>query len=244
MEFIYGKAPMYYIDGVPGYKAGEWEGLKSCKFGATRRIIRPKDQGIIFNEKEPLLPPRRKLLGPGPSSEYQFRPCLKMVNSNFERKDKPQGIRPIQQQITINKWDPEKRHHFQYLEEKAKMEKEKERKLTLSNYVSNEMRLMEHVGFKGRQNLESLTNRQLMGLTFKKAGNKITLEAEDQFFNNNQRIKDRKRDIEYVNNLNTWENKTLTKFNKDNAQKEVSKINETISSEAPKNNLNSEKASN
>ena len=41
MEFKYGKAPMYYIDGVPGYKAGEWPGIKSCKFGNTRRIIRP-----------------------------------------------------------------------------------------------------------------------------------------------------------------------------------------------------------
>ena len=51
-EYEYRNAPVYYIDGVPGYKAGEWPGLKSCKFENTRKIIHPKTSGIIFNGNE------------------------------------------------------------------------------------------------------------------------------------------------------------------------------------------------
>lgn len=49
MIFEIKKAPMHYIEGIPAYKAGEWEGKKSCKFGATRVCIRPLTEGIIFN---------------------------------------------------------------------------------------------------------------------------------------------------------------------------------------------------
>lgn len=51
MHFEYGNAPLSYIDGVPAHKAGEWPGLKSCKFHSYKRVIRPSCQGIIFNGK-------------------------------------------------------------------------------------------------------------------------------------------------------------------------------------------------
>ncbi len=51
MIFEVRTAPMQYIENVPAYKAGEWEGLKSCKFRGTRRMIRPLTEGIIFNGK-------------------------------------------------------------------------------------------------------------------------------------------------------------------------------------------------
>jgi hypothetical protein len=51
MLFEYPKAPMYYQEGIPSYKAGEWEGLKSCKFMRTRKIIKPVSYGIIFSGK-------------------------------------------------------------------------------------------------------------------------------------------------------------------------------------------------
>ena len=53
MHFEYGNAPLSYIDGVPAHKAGEWPGLKSCKFHSYKRVIRPSCQGIIFNGKSP-----------------------------------------------------------------------------------------------------------------------------------------------------------------------------------------------
>lgn len=51
MQFEFGKAPMHYVEGIPAYKAGEWEGKASCKFGPTRKVIRTKSEGIIFNGK-------------------------------------------------------------------------------------------------------------------------------------------------------------------------------------------------
>ncbi len=45
------KAPMHYIDGEAAYKSGEWGGLKSCKFGPTRRIIRAVSKESIIDSK-------------------------------------------------------------------------------------------------------------------------------------------------------------------------------------------------
>lgn len=51
LNLQYFEAPMVYVEGTPAYKAGEWPGLKSCKFGPTRKIIRPETQNIIGNGK-------------------------------------------------------------------------------------------------------------------------------------------------------------------------------------------------
>jgi hypothetical protein len=51
MIFDFPKAPMNYLEGVPAHKAGEWDGIKSCKFMPTRKIIKPIDNGIIFGSK-------------------------------------------------------------------------------------------------------------------------------------------------------------------------------------------------
>ena len=62
MQLHYGKAPINYIDGVPAHLAGEWPGLKSSKFHSYRKIIYPLSQGVIFNEKEPPLLPKKNYL--------------------------------------------------------------------------------------------------------------------------------------------------------------------------------------
>ena len=49
-KYLYLKAPVYYIDGIPAYKAGEWPGIKSNKFENTRKIIRAVEKGIFFSE--------------------------------------------------------------------------------------------------------------------------------------------------------------------------------------------------
>ena len=38
-EYSYGIAPVYKIDNVPAYKAGEWPGIKSNKFENIFHII-------------------------------------------------------------------------------------------------------------------------------------------------------------------------------------------------------------
>ena len=50
-NYIYPKAPDYYIDGIPAYKAGEWPGIKSNKFENTRKIIHPSSSEIFFKGK-------------------------------------------------------------------------------------------------------------------------------------------------------------------------------------------------
>ena len=96
MQFIYGKAPINYIDNIPAHKAGEWPGIKSCKFHSYKRVIRPVDCGVIFNEKEPLPPPRRKLLGPkSPTPEYVFRPSCRMIPNPNKIIDRAEGLKYI-----------------------------------------------------------------------------------------------------------------------------------------------------
>ena len=48
MIMEYFKAPMHYINGEAAYKSGEWGGVKSCKFGPTRRVMRPISNESIF----------------------------------------------------------------------------------------------------------------------------------------------------------------------------------------------------
>ena len=78
-EYSYGTAPVYKIDNVPAYKAGEWPGIKSNKFENTRRIIRAVEKGIFFSENEPIKKPRHRVLIQPRSAEYVFRPCIKKV---------------------------------------------------------------------------------------------------------------------------------------------------------------------
>lgn len=47
-KYLYLKAPVYYIDGIPAYKAGEWPGIKSNKFDNTRTIIHPVTNELFF----------------------------------------------------------------------------------------------------------------------------------------------------------------------------------------------------
>ena len=51
-QYIYPKAPVYYIDGIPAYKAGEWPGIKSNKFNNTKLMIRPVTHDLFRNCKK------------------------------------------------------------------------------------------------------------------------------------------------------------------------------------------------
>lgn len=51
IKYEYLKSPMYYINGIPANKAGEWPGIKSCKFENTRAIIQATSEGIVLNGK-------------------------------------------------------------------------------------------------------------------------------------------------------------------------------------------------
>jgi len=111
-------APMYYLDGIPAYKVGEWYGHKSCKFGPTRRIVRPN------NIENPILTgthgvadimPKKKHFEIKETQEYKFRPTCKLVNENYNRNEKIHSIKIVSQEITTRKERPERKHNFDYL---------------------------------------------------------------------------------------------------------------------------------
>ena len=168
MQFEYGKAPLKYIDDIPAHKAGEWPGIKPCRFHSYKRVIRPVNCGIIFNENEPILPPKRKLLGPtGPTPEYIFRPCCKMVQPPNNHYDRPEGLRyiPFPSRGYIPR--PEKKHEFPYKRELDREEMEKSKRMTNANIVKNEFKLFSHLGFS-KQPYKNLTNQQLLSYNFTK----------------------------------------------------------------------------
>ena len=168
MQFVYGKAPLNYIDNIPAHKAGEWPGIKPCRFHSYKRVIRPVNNGIIYNENEPILPPKRKLLGPTqPTPEYVFRPSCKMVPQPNNHYDRPEGLRYIPFPSRGYVPRPEKRHEFPYKRELDRAEIEKNKKMTNAHIVSNEFRLLSQIGFS-KQPYKNLTNQQLLSYNFTK----------------------------------------------------------------------------
>ena len=166
MQFIYGKAPINYIDNIPAHKAGEWPGIKSCKFHSYKRVIRPVDCGVIFNEKEPLPPPRRKLLGPkGPTPEYVFRPSCRMVPNPNKIIDRAEGLKYIFFEKKESKERPERRHDFPYRREIDIREQEKNRRMNSLDIFRNEFKVMSNIGFS-KQQFKNMTNQELLDYNF------------------------------------------------------------------------------
>ena len=166
MQFIYGKAPINYIDNIPAHKAGEWPGIKSCKFHSYKRVIRPVDCGVIFNEKEPLPPPRRKLLGPKtPTPEYVFRPSCRMIPNPIKNIDRAEGLKYIPFEAKEIKDRPEKRHEFPYRREMDLREQEKNRRMNSLDIFRTEFKVMSNIGFS-KQQFKNMTNQQLLDYNF------------------------------------------------------------------------------
>ena len=226
MQFIYGKAPIKYTNGVPSHLAGEWPGITSCRFHSYKRVIHPVNSGIIFNQKEPPAPVRRKLLGPkGPTPEYVFKPCCKMVEQIFERGDRPEGIRyiPFPSKTQIPR--KERRHNFPYKEEMDKIEVDKIKNMTNSNVVMKEFKLLSLIGF-AKKPYEGLPYIIKPGNKFNyKLLNSLPMDDDKEDIKNmtrrqirllerKKRMEEKKNlgnDIKYVEDLIKWEKKFIYK---------------------------------
>lgn len=178
MIFEYRTAPMHYVEDTPAYKAGEWPGLKSNKFGPTRKVIMPITQGIIFNgifiynlENEPPIPPKRRLISQPQRKEYKFRPCLKIVLPEASQTHRNESLKILKPVITENKGRPEKLHYFKYKDEYINDIKEKEASKDNKMVVNDEMKFLSKIGY-GKKSHDSLSNNTLLSLNFSK-GNKI-----------------------------------------------------------------------
>ena len=160
MEFIYGTAPIKYINDIPAHKAGEWPGIKPCKFHSYKRVIRPVDCGVIFNEKEPLPPPRRKLLGPKtPTPEYIFKPSCRMIPNPNRIIEREEGLRyiPFPSKEPIPR--PEKRHEFPYRRDLDRLENERKNRMNSLDIFRQEFKVMSNIGFS-KQQFKNMTNQQ------------------------------------------------------------------------------------
>ena len=237
MQIEYGKAPLKYIDGVPSHKAGEWEGLKSCKFHSYKKVIRPVSHGIIFNENEPPLPPKRKLLGPGPSPEYVFRPHSKRVENNFQNIKRPEGLKYIPFPTKDSIPRPERRHVFPYRTQRENDEKEMIKNKNNEFFVKNEFKVINERGF-GDRKYDNISNRRLMGMKFirDQFGTIRFDESNDPFKSKNQikmdlvkekrGIRDNlKKDINYVKELGNWDKKNFPKAKESNNPSSNNPIN-------------------
>ena len=142
MQFIYGKAPIKFTDGTPSHLAGEWPGIKSCRFHSYRKVINPIDHGIIYNQNEPTLKPNKKLLGPQePSPEFVYKPCAKRVILEKEIL-KPKGKKclpfPSKPIIPLK----EKKHRFLYKIEQDKISREEMKTQPNDFFVKKELKYL------------------------------------------------------------------------------------------------------
>ena len=233
MKFEYGQAPIKYTNGVPSHLAGEWPGITSCKFHSYKRVIHPVNCGIIFNENEPLAPPKRKLLGPkGPTPEYIFKPSCKMVKPLTSHKDKIESIRYIP--CPSKKPEPrkERKHNFDYKIEQDKLEFEKAKNMNNNNIVKKEFNLMGLIGF-AKKPYEGLPFTIHPGNAFnRRIYNEMEMDDKNEFNNGKNLTRKQKRIIEkkkkeeekkdyesmlkYMKNLDEWDKKFIYKSQQQN----------------------------
>ena len=231
MKFEYGKAPIKYTNGVPSHLAGEWPGITSCKFHSYKRVIHPVNSGIIFNEKEPLAPPTRKLLGPkGPTPEYIFKPSCKMVKPLTSHKDRQEGIKYIPFPSKEPELRKERKHNFEYKEEQDRIEFEKAKNMNNNNIVKKEFKLMGLIGFSKKPYKgipfairpgNAFNRRLLNNLEMNDDDNDLEIKNSKELTKKQIRIikkkkkeeekKDYENMIKYMKNLDEWDKKHIYK---------------------------------
>ena len=184
-EYIYGVAPVYKVNNIPAYKAGEWPGIKSNKFDNTRRIIRAVERGIFFSENEPVIKPRHRSFNQRYSQEYIFRPCIKKVKPIDSRTlhQLGEGIFPTPPEI--NCFIP-KIYRFQKIEEYHLKKQEEHNKLLNENLIMNKnnssLNNNNKTGFT-KEFYDNISNNKLLGITF-------TKELYYTYKNNNKQKKE------------------------------------------------------
>ena len=213
-EYVYGVAPVYKIENIPAYKAGEWPGLKSNKFDNTRRIIRAVEKGIFFSENEPVLRPRHRSFNQRYSQEYVFRPCLKKVKPIDSRTlhQLGEGIFPTPPEIST--FIP-KIYRFQKIDEYHIKKQEEHNKLLNENLIMNKNNNLSSnnnkTGFT-KEFYDNISNNKLLGITFTKElyytyknSNKNKREI-NEYIRNNSNVRKHLENKKAINLKNEQEN--------------------------------------
>ena len=168
-KYVEGVAPVYKIDDIPAYKAGEWPGLKSNKFENTRKIIRAVERGIFFSENEPVMRPCHRTFTVKDTPEYVFRPCLKKVKPIDSRTlhQLGEGIYPTPPEIIGFK---KRYYEFQKIEDYHLKKQEEHNKLLNENLIMNKNNNASNNNKTGftKEFYENISNNKLLGITFNK----------------------------------------------------------------------------
>ena len=221
-QYDYGTAPVYKIDNIPAYKAGEWPGIKSNKFENTRRIIHAVEKGIFFSENEPIIKPRHRVINQPHSTEYIFKPCIKKVKPIDTRTPHQMGEGLFPTITEINAFIP-KVYRFQQIEEYHKKKQEDYDKLLNENLIMNKNSNTgtgSKTGFT-KEFYENISNNKLLGITF-------TKELYYTYKNNNKQKKEVNEFIKSNSNVRKhFENKRALnlKNEQENLQKDVDYVN-------------------
>jgi len=205
----YGKAPVSMTNGIPTHLAGEWPGIKSCKFHSYKRVIRPITHSIFFNENEPPIFRKKKLLGPSPSAEYIHKSCIKIIrptnNQNQQSNLKKSGVKHIPF-IPLRIEKPQGvRHYFPYVLQKEKEIEKKTKSSKNIDYGRLEMKnSLSTVGFRNMK--YNFNNFELL--------NKIKFNKD--IFGNLKIVEDDEFDEKFKNKNNFRKNKNNFNFNRMN----------------------------
>ena len=224
-DYIEGIAPVYRINNIPAYKAGEWPGIKSNKFENTRKIIRAVEKGIFFSENEPIIKPAHRTYSASKTPEYIFRPCLKKVKPIDTRTLHQLGEGLFATPPEINCFIP-RIYEFQKIENYHLKKQEDHNKLLNENLIMNKNNYSSNNNKAGftKEFYENISNNKLLGITFNKElyynykNNNNKKKVINEFIKNNSNmrknmevkkvlnlLKEREhlqKDVDYVNSLN------------------------------------------
>ena len=122
--------------------------------------------------------PRRKLLGPGPSPEWEFRPGLKMVKQVHEKKKEKKTAFELFPAKTQGRPFFHKKYYFEKQNEYYHERKLKEEKYLKQHGLLNKNSDAESIGFN-KKFFENVSNNKLLGIT-------ITKESFNKMMNKTQ----------------------------------------------------------
>lgn len=226
----YFEAPVYKIEGVPAYIAGEWPGQKTNKFERTKKCIKSNDMKDIllgcdfFNQN-----PRKKHFNIPLGREKEFKPCMRIFKQAYYTSkdiDREIDLWPSKKSELMINLEP-KKHYFQYkdayVKELLKKHEEKERKI----YVKDEMQYLSKIGLMMQDkkefamkveegHIENNSSYKKNENKYKTVGSIINKKKKHDYLSKRRemaikemkiKMEGMKKDIDYIKELNAWDDK-------------------------------------
>lgn len=178
---------------------------------------------LFFIENEPPLKPRRKLLGPGPTPEWVFRPCIKMVKQVHEVKKQKKTAFELFPARTEGHHFFRRKCYFEERNDYYKKVLDKHNKLLMQSAICNNQGNGTNTmtGFT-KQFFENVSNNKLLGVT-------ITKDTFNNLMSKTTSLP-RVSQNEYLkNSKNEWKKKEIDKIStlkmeQENLQRDINYV--------------------